>query len=194
VQKFFTPALPFATREQMIKRFILPGARIAEIGTFQGDFAQTLLDLKPGSLHLVDTFTGTVGSGDVDGNGFQIFDGAELQAYVERRFASDTRVRIHKCTSTQFFLAIADASLDAVYIDGDHSYKGCLADLELARQKVRTGGLIMGHDYEMNPEKTASQYNFGVKKAVDDFCSRYGLQISAKAFDGYVSFCIVNSK
>lgn len=41
---------------------------------------------------------------------------------------------------------IADASLDFVYIDGDHSYRAARADIETWRPKVRAGGFLGGHD------------------------------------------------
>lgn len=43
--------------------------------------------------------------------------------------------------------------VDFLYVDGDHSYDGCLADLEAWYPLVRSGGVICGDDYgrpEMN--------------------------------------------
>ena len=54
----------------------------------------------------------------------------------------------------------ADASIDSVFIDGDHSYEGCLADLEAWVPKVRPGGRIAGHD--ATPDG-------GVRRAVLEF-------------------------
>ena len=54
------------------------------------------------------------------------------------------------------------------------------------------GGLIVGHDYEPNLEKATVMYEFGVKRAVDDFCARHGVKIIARGMDGYVSYCIMN--
>jgi hypothetical protein len=48
----------------------------------------------------------------------------------------------------------------------------------------------MGHDYEMNMKKAKYAYNFGVKKAVDEFCTTYNQTILSKAYDGCVSYCI----
>ena len=49
-------------------------------------------------------------------------------------------------------------SIDFLFIDGDHSYDGVVADLDAWWPKVR--GVMCGHDYK------ADQY--GVKKAVDE--------------------------
>jgi len=37
--------------------------------------------------------------------------------------------------------------LVAVFIDGDHEYDGCIADIRAWLPKVRSGGIIAGHDY-----------------------------------------------
>lgn len=41
-----------------------------------------------------------------------------------------------------------DESLDFVYIDGEHTYKGVKKDIELFMPKVKNGGFIGGHDYK----------------------------------------------
>ncbi len=92
--------------------------------------------------------------------------------------------------TTPTLSAYPDATFDVVYIDADHGYAGCLTDLEVAFAKTKAGGVIAGHDYEMNMEKANTHYNFGVKRAVDEFCARHGLTIFAKANDGCVSFAI----
>lgn len=52
--------------------------------------------------------------------------------------------------------------LDFVFIDALHTYEGVLNDLETWYDKIRSGGLISGHDY--------NHPNFpGVTKAVDEF-------------------------
>ena len=40
-----------------------------------------------------------------------------------------------------------DESIDFVFIDGDHSYKSVLLDIDCWHPKVQENGLIMGHDY-----------------------------------------------
>ena len=41
---------------------------------------------------------------------------------------------------------VADAPVDLLFIDGDHSYEGVAADYRLYRPLVRPGGLIVFHD------------------------------------------------
>jgi hypothetical protein len=62
-----------------------------------------------------------------------------------------------------------DNSLDFVFIDADHSYKGCLSDLKCWYPKVKSGGLLCGHDYMDSSLESTGHTDFGVKSAVDFF-------------------------
>ena len=58
--------------------------------------------------------------------------------------------------------------IDYLYIDADHSYEGCMADLEAWWPHVRIGGLVAGDDYD-DPRQ-------GVTRAWDDFEKKYDQQ------------------
>lgn len=45
---------------------------------------------------------------------------------------------------------VPDASIDLVFIDGDHSYEGCRSDIAAWAPKVKPGGFVTGHDYSRN--------------------------------------------
>ena len=64
---------------------------------------------------------------------------------------------------------IPDNSLDAVFIDADHSYNAVKNDLHFWWKKVKIGGWILGDDY--------CQVGMGVKKAVDEFSNTYNLKL-----------------
>jgi predicted O-methyltransferase YrrM len=40
-----------------------------------------------------------------------------------------------------------DNSLDFVFIDGDHSYEACKADILAWLPKMKNGSILAGHDY-----------------------------------------------
>jgi len=64
-----------------------------------------------------------------------------------------------------------DRLLDFVYIDGDHKYDAVMKDLELYYPKVKSGGLVAGHDFD--EENDGNQ----VKRAVYDFFKAKGVEI-----------------
>lgn len=67
-----------------------------------------------------------------------------------------------------------DRQFNLVLIDGDHSYDGCMVDLERWSKKLKYGGILLCHDVE------APDFP-GVRKAVDDFCNKYSLNHSTRS-------------
>lgn len=61
---------------------------------------------------------------------------------------------------------IADESLDAIFIDGDHSYLAVSQDLPFWWKKLRKGGWLLGDDYG---------YIMETRMAVDEFAKVNGL-------------------
>jgi len=64
---------------------------------------------------------------------------------------------------------IADGSLDAVFLDGDHSYESVCQDLPFWFSKLRTGGWLLGDDY--------ASCHPGCTRAVDEFASKHNLKL-----------------
>jgi len=64
---------------------------------------------------------------------------------------------------------IQDDFLDAVFIDGDHSYEAVIKDLDFWWNKLKRGGWLLGDDYK-------SVFP-GVSKAVDEFADKHNLKI-----------------
>lgn len=64
------------------------------------------------------------------------------------QYALGDRLSICRMDSLEAAKEVADESLDFVFIDADHSYEGCRADIHAWSPKVRHGGMIAGHDYD----------------------------------------------
>lgn len=175
----------------MVAALVPTGGVVAEVGVFEGRFATCLLEVaRPQSLILIDPWVGTVASGDEDGNHVRWVDLRDAFDRVASTLGMDPRVQIMRGRSEDMLPCLPDCGLDAVYLDGDHSYAGVAADLRIAWSKVKPGGWIMGHDYEMNMHKARQAYDFGVKKAVQEFLTEHDLSLAAKALDGCVSFAV----
>lgn len=147
----------------------------AEIGVFAGELSSRLLARPDLTLYLVDSWAtehapAYAQSGDFHAtlNGMQQERVYQItQAVVE--FAG-ARAKILRQDSREAAKGIADASLDFVFIDADHSYEGCKADIEAWLPKIKPGGFISGHDYE-----NTAYPKFGVKRAVDEMFTRIHL-------------------
>jgi hypothetical protein len=135
----------------MMKALVPQFGKCAEIGVLAGEFSKDLHSiLKPTELVLIDLFEGNTGSGDQDGNNFKMYNLNRCYADIAAHYKSNPEVKLVKGDSVASLLAKGDNYFDMIYIDGDHSYNGCKIDLELSLQKVKPGGILMGHDYEMN--------------------------------------------
>lgn len=60
---------------------------------------------------------------------------------------------------------IADASQDLIFIDADHSYRGCRGDILAYRPKLTANGLLTGHDIDYP----------GVNQAVNELITSFDI-------------------
>jgi hypothetical protein len=112
-------------RVEMLRR--LPkGGIVAEIGTYQGDFARAILDIMAPEKLLLADITFSLCRADV---------------------LADPRVERHEGLSVPFLQSCADASLDMIYVDADHGYDAVRADAAAAALKVKPGGFLIFNDF-----------------------------------------------
>jgi hypothetical protein len=186
-------SLVFDTRNEMIQQYCssIKEPKILEIGIFKGEFFDYIINACNISLiDGVDLFEGVCNSGDVNGNNSIEYNLDKSYIELSEKYKNMSCVRLIKSDSSKYLSTVEDKYYDIIYIDGDHSYEGVKKDLINSFHKVKCGGYLMGHDYEINVEKGLNLYNFGVKNAVDEFCREYHQKIIAKAMDGCVSYCI----
>jgi hypothetical protein len=82
----------------------------------------------------------------------------------------ENRYELFRCPSLSITNEqIPDDSLDAVFIDGDHSYEAVIKDLNFWWKKLKKGGWMLGDDYDSCCPET--------RKAVDDFANANNLEI-----------------
>ena len=130
-----------------------------EIGVAEGNYSRIFLDLWPGRYVMVDRWCHIDGYDDVMNGPDAEHQARYRQAMtVASEFADRCRVlRMDSATAAAHF---DDASLDFVYIDGDHSVEGCTRDILAWAPKVKRGGVLAGHDYY-------DRHPFGVRTAVN---------------------------
>lgn len=134
--------------------------RGAEIGVRFGDFSKSIGDSYTGGIFCVDLWLE-----DEDYN-------------KAKALLSDSKYILIKGASLGVVNFIPDNSLDFVYIDANHHYKEVLADLKAWYPKVRSGGIVSGHDY-------VNYQDIEVIKAVDEFCkeNNYSIKLTTAPED-----------
>jgi len=116
----------------------------AEIGVQNGFNSQTIFKYWKGLIFLVDRWDKP----------------EELKHCVT--LLKDNPYHILIGDSVQESECLPGRSLDWVYIDAGHSYDEVKADFEAWYSKVRSGGIVSGHDYGDND-------CIGVKQFIDEY-------------------------
>lgn len=66
---------------------------------------------------------------------------------AKERLSKYSKSVLMRMTGVQASLEIPDNSLDFVFIDADHAFDGVMVDIILWSKKVRSGGVVAGHDF-----------------------------------------------
>ena len=124
--------------------------QIAEIGVWLGRSISSIADLisdKHITVHAVDTFKGTPGE-------FSNIDAEAQRRDVKNEFLSNmnkfcisTNITLHHKTSEEAAKDVEDNTLDLVFIDAEHTYEAVLTDIKAWLPKLKTNGVMAGHDY-----------------------------------------------
>lgn len=168
---------------------------ILEIGVFKGEFLNYIVDnCSYSNVEGVDLFEGMFGSCDHNGNNMITANLNEEFKLLSEKYKDNENVNVYKSHSTPYLESQKDDKYHIIYIDADHSYQTVKQDLLSSFPKIKDGGYLMGHDYDLNKEKCKLNHNFGTKKAVEEFCLEYKQEIESLAMDGCISFCIKVNK
>lgn len=142
-----------------------------EIGVMRGAFSIFMLENKKDlKLRCVDPYV-------VAGFKMYCYEGGGRQHTFEEQKEFDViyeqtkkdllkfgdRSILIKMTSVEASKLIDDRSLDFVFIDGCHLYESVKQDITVWTPKVKLGGIVSGHDYNLNNKDFA-----GVCKAVNE--------------------------
>lgn len=175
--------IPDSSRNDLPEFFKDKGYKVGvEVGVFQGEYTEVLA--KSGlQIYGVDPWMY-----------YRDYSEPERKNWMEinygittKRLAPYQNVKILRKTSMEAVQDFEDESIDFVYIDGNHRFKYVADDLWEWTRKVKTGGIISGHDYAY-----FKHHYFGggcqVREVVDAFVTSYHLNFwvlgSYRALDG----------
>lgn len=128
--------------QSLITDWFSPTFLVAEIGSFEGASTE-LFALHCKWVWSIDPYdTGPY----PEQEGLENILAAE-QRWLERMTPYSNITKIKKPSVQAADRFFDSASLDAVYIDGDHRYDAVKADIRAWWPKVRVGGVIAGHDF-----------------------------------------------
>lgn len=94
-----------------------------------------------------------------------------MKQCFDRMYRFEGRVVMIRENSPDAAWLFPDSSLDFCYIDSNHAYDAVKRDIEAFAPKVRSGGVLAGHDYfnGKRPDTNGEEYICGCKRAVDEW-------------------------
>ena len=142
---------------------------IAEVGVFRGANIKRFKKADPKLLVCVDPWGLHDGHGHISQKKMQF-----IYNNLSKKFADDPTVKLVRDYSTNAATTFDDSFFDVVYIDANHSYATAKEDISLWWKKVKSGGILCGHDY-----KNSS----GVKIAVNEFVKEQRVELCKSKID-----------
>ena len=133
----------------------------AELGVAYGEFSDQILEIvKPELLVLVDSYP----------NKGNFVDEGNLK-YIEKKYqklVNEKKIKFINKDSIEAASMFKENFFDWIYIDTTHSYHQTLGELRAWKNKIKSDGYILGHDYIMG--NWIDDIKYGVQEAVHQFC------------------------
>ncbi len=147
-------------RSDLIESFGGQGSRVLEIGVSSAAFSKMILQ-SGAQLVGVDPFEDT--EGVIEGF-YDQSPNLDAALALEQEYL-DTFSLVRE-TSTEALVEYSDGSFDWIFVDGDHTHHGARHDIEASSRLVRSGGVILCHDFARHA--LAQQNKQEVVEAVTD--------------------------
>ncbi len=145
----------FQDLEALLAWFSTPPVRMAEIGIYRGESTEYFARNLPGTEILAIDAWEPGYDADLGQAGV-----AETEALFDLVAAAFPQIQKRKGRAEEVVHTLPDQSLDLVYIDASHYYENVRRDIALWLPKVKPGGLLAGHDFDLAVD------NDGVRRAV----------------------------
>ena len=162
-------------------RSLPKGARVAEVGVWEGAFSKRILEIcEPVELHLIDPW---LYQPEFANTGFGRKKNEDLMEVkyqdVVNSFKDDPRVKIHRAMSDVALAAMPDASLDWVYLDGNHNAPFIDNDIAQSLKKVKHDGIIAGDDFNWMSDAQGAPVKRAVEAMVEALAGQATLTLMA---------------
>ncbi len=122
--------------------------QIIEIGSYCGESGEIIASTFPNSiLNCVDPWEKYTEEGSTYDLNEQEIVLNEAEIVFDSVLARYSNMKKNKMASLKYAELIAPESIDFIYIDGNHQYTSVKEDLNVWSTKIKSGGIIAGHDF-----------------------------------------------
>ena len=142
------------TLTNIIEKHQKPNMQVCEVGCWVGETTRDYIDIikkNNGTATIVDWFSGNE---DIVGipnhtHAYKPENKDSIYSVFMNNLAGyHDNLRVLRGRSNEVVDQIANDSLDICFIDADHIYEGVKRDIGLYLPKVKSGGVLCGHDCE----------------------------------------------
>lgn len=122
------------------------GGHIVEVGAWKGASTSYLAveaQHKKMRIDVVDTWVGSEEHKEMN----EIIENSLFGTFIDNMRPLINLINPIRTDSVSASKMYSDESLDAIFIDADHGYESVKADILAWMPKVKTGGILAGHDY-----------------------------------------------
>jgi hypothetical protein len=153
-------------------KMLPPNGTAAELGVATGSFSLDILKYAlPKKLYLIDGW---------DSERYNLGLLNNIQQMLEENIQLG-QICLKRKLSHEAVIEFPDHYFDWIYIDTTHSYEQTKLELELYATKIKSGGVIAGHDYCMG--NWENSYKYGVIEAVHEFCVNHNYRLKYLTMD-----------
>lgn len=139
---------------------------IAEIGTLHGDFANRIFEIcSPKKLYCLDL-------------NFKRF---KFDLHDQR--IDNEQIKLISGKSWVTLAKFPDNYFDVIYIDADHTYSAVRKDLNIAKDKIKNGGIIICNDF--TNWAVGAMEAYGVYKATCEFINEHNVEVEYLSLQPY---------
>jgi len=164
-------------RLDLVKELVKPGTVGAEIGVYRGGFSRQIFDAcQPAKLFCIDAW--------------EPYKAYELDSLCHTNQPDNmeatkalmaAEISAGKCEVIKGYSSMVakgwPTPMDFLFLDSNHSFDFVLEDLIAWHRHIKDGGVIMCHDFT-ETSAGAIAMKFGVVRAVAEFCTAYGWEVT----------------
>lgn len=162
--------IPDCSRDDLPQFFKEMGYKVgAEIGVLRGEFTEKLCQSGL-EVYAIDAWKNYL-----DYHRHPHEEPYEVMYNLTRKRLAPYNCKIIRKTSMEAVTSFKANSLDFVYIDGNHKLRHVIDDIYEWSIRLKSGGVICGHDYVLNNRSPTSHYACHVPHAVHLYTKIWGI-------------------
>jgi hypothetical protein len=175
-------------REQLLE--LMPkSSTCAELGVGKGKFSTNIIGIVNPELHYCVDLWGPIAT-NVQGTYYTDQETWDQRFQEIQDQFKHYNVKFVRDMTYNLPNYCAEKTLDWVYVDGDHTYEGCMKDLQAIKPLVKDDGMILGHDYRPAWRKRP---DWGVVESVNEFVEENNYYLTVVTQETFPSYLITKT-